>query len=432
MWPELDFSMTRTDIIKAAFKVWGRDLYRTTSLSQIALELGVSKPALYRHFKDKNALLDAMYVFFYDDFAVFMKTGYEKAVNAGGGRETYLILLRTIAEYYVRNREAMLFSLTQVFNKSERENLSKEFLARGIDFAHPVFGERVTTGVETTYPSKMQLTMTTLVFGVAQFHHHDREDSRIPLTESLPEDQVKRILMEVENRIINGLSLDAQKVQALDYEALERRVAGTVYEETETNALLRAAAEAVAEAGPWNTTMEMVARRSGLSKSGLYAHFKNKQDMLAQLFITEFMSIVNFAKAQIEASSVFEDQLYLAIVSIVDYLRCRPEFLLALDWIKTGRLDLGGEIPLRLKAAINDIKIEAIQKIDHHFLFKIAEWVLFMIVNTLALWPSNRLGDLICMGNSQSTIWAKKAKEVPNECFRLLFRYIALGLEGLN
>jgi AcrR family transcriptional regulator len=45
--------------------------------------------------------------------------------------------------------------------------------------------------------------------------------------------------------------------------------------------------------------MEMVARRSGLSKSGLYAHFKNKQDMLNRFFITEFTRIANYAKAQI-------------------------------------------------------------------------------------------------------------------------------------
>ena len=55
--------MTNDDIIKAAFKVWGRELYRTTSLTEIALELGVSKTALYRHFKDKDSILEAKYEF---------------------------------------------------------------------------------------------------------------------------------------------------------------------------------------------------------------------------------------------------------------------------------------------------------------------------------------------------------------------------------
>jgi AcrR family transcriptional regulator len=369
--------------------------------------------------------MEAMYAYFYDDITGFLKNGYEKAINAAGSRETYIVLLRTIAEYYLRNMEAMVFSLVQVFNKKDNKSLRDEFHNRGICFSHPAFGER-----PARYPSKMQLTMTTLILCVAQFHHHDREDSRIPLTENLPEEQVRRVLLETENQVTKGLRLDAQKVAALDYEALEQLAVGIEYEDTETNTLLRAAAEAVGEAGPWNMTMEMVARRSGLSKSGLYAHFKNKQDMLAQLFITEFMNIVNFAKVQIEASSVLEDQLYLAIVSIVDYLRSRPEIFLALDWIKTGRFDLGIKFPLILKRTIKDINIKAIQKIDLQFLVRIAEWVLFMIVNTLALWPSNQAGE--STGKSQSATLAKKAAEVPNESFRLLFRYIALGLEGLD
>ena len=420
--------MTQNDIIKAALKVWGRDLYRTTSLSQVAQELGVSKPALYRHFSNKDALLDAMYTFFYDDFAGFMKNGYENALNAGDCHESFLIWIRAIGEYYVRNRETLLFSLVQVYNNRNKETLRTEFELRGINFAHPAFRGSLTM----PYPSKMQLTMATLLSCVAQFHHHDRENMGLPIEGTLQEDLVNKIVSGIEDRVIKGLNLDAQRVMAMNYETLEERVTGTVYEDTETNALLRAVAAAVAEAGPWNASMEMVAQRSGLSKSGLYAHFKNKQDMLTQLFITEFSTMANFAKAQIENTSVFEEQLYVTIVSIVDYLRSRPEILLSLDWIKTGRLDLGKELPLKLFQMIKSIKVEAIQNFDGTFLVRIAEWVLFMIVNTLALWPSNQGENSTSAGNSQGKNWALKAAEVPNESFRLLFRYIALGLEGLN
>jgi len=127
----------------------------------------------------------------------------------------------------------------------------------------------------------------------------------------------------------------------------------------------------------------------------------------------------------------------MAIISIVDYLRSRPEILLALDWIKTGRLDLGEELSSRLYRIINDIKVEALQNFDQHLLVRIAEWVLFMIVNTLALWPSKQEGDSLHPGvlrefKNQNMDWAKQAADIPNKSLRLLFRYIALGLEGLN
>ena len=406
--------MTNDDIIKAAFKVWGRDLYRTTSLAEIAQELGVSKPALYRHFKDKNALLDAMHTAFFDDCALFLKTGCEQAEAAASTREAYLAFIKTIAEYYIRNREAFIFSHILVYNCHERKNTVEELKNRGINFKHSVFENK--SGL---YPAKMQLLLVTVVFCIANFHYENFKTDRVP-----NEEMIKAALNRIEDLIKKGLKMDGQKISALDYERLEKQAAGLVGKNKEDNALLKA----VAEAGPWDASMEMVAKRSGLSKSGLYAHFKNKQDMLAQLFITEFSKIVNFAKAQIETTEVHEEQLYLAIISIVYYLRSRPEIFVAMDWLKTRQLDLGKSMPGRLYRIIRSIKMEAIRKQDQHFLFWAAQWVIFMIVNTLALWPS-RIKELSSAGDNG---WTKSAVDVPNECFRVLFRFISLGLEGLN
>ena len=303
----------------------------------------------------------------------------------------------------------------------------KEYFKRGIDFSHPALREKEVA----SYPPKMQLAMATLIFCVANFHHHSCDgESCSCQAPALSEEQVKETLAGIEGRITGGLGLDADIVAGLNYRELEQRVAGMEYEDTETNALLRAAAEAVAEVGPWDASMEMVARHSGLSKSGLYAHFKNKQDMLAQLFITEFTRIVNSARMQIETSIVPEEQLYLAIISIVDYLRSRPEILVALDWIKTRNVELGMEVPGRLYRIINDIKLEAIRNYDQYMLVWVAQWILFMIVNTLAWWP--RVEDPSHDKGDWNKMWARKAAEIPNESFRILFRFIALGLEGAN
>ena len=60
--------MTKADVIDAAFKAWGRGFYLNTSLSYVARELQVCKPALYRHFRNKQALLNAMIVYFFVRF----------------------------------------------------------------------------------------------------------------------------------------------------------------------------------------------------------------------------------------------------------------------------------------------------------------------------------------------------------------------------
>ena len=412
--------MTRDDIVKTAFKVWGRDLYRTMSLTQISQELGVSKPALYRHFRDKDALLDAMYTAYFDDCAAFIRDSYHRAVSADK-KEAGLIMMRIFSEYYIRNKDLFVFALIQVFSRRESKYRGDELRERGIDLQRLADEE----GGSIRYPSNLLLFVTNLVFDISFFHRFGLKRGEIP-----SDDQVKKTVAQIENQALHGLGLDARKVAALNYQELEERAAKTEYGDTENNVLLRAVAGAVAEAGPWNASMEMVARLSGLSKSGLYAHFKNKKDMLGKLFVTEFTRIMDFARAQIETSEVPEEQLYLAIITIVNYLRARPEILVAMDWIKTRRLDIGRGSSGRLYRIIRGIKQKAIQEQDKHLLVRIGHWIIFMITNTLVWWPGDQKMDPSRPDHSGDL--KKNVEEIPNESFRILFRFIALGLEGLN
>ena len=256
---ERSVTMTKDDIIQAAFKVWGRDLYRTTSLSQISGELRVSKPALYRHFKDKDDLLKAMNTAFFDDCAGFIRTGYDNALAAGNRVESPLIIMRAVSEYYIRNKEAFVYSLVKAFNNQDKNTMSNELSSRGIDFTRLTFGE----SGPAFYPSKTQLIIVTLIFNISQFHLQRYKNAEAP-----SEDEVKKAIAQIENWIKKGLQLDERKVVSLNFERLEQQAAVQNHNDTENNAILRAVAEAVAEAGPWNASMEMVAKRSGLSKSG--------------------------------------------------------------------------------------------------------------------------------------------------------------------
>ncbi|GHV91735.1 hypothetical protein AGMMS50268_22380 [Spirochaetia bacterium] len=441
--------MTKTDIIKAAFKVWGRCLYQTTSLTDLARELGVSKPALYRHFKDKEALMEAMYTSYFDDYAAFIKADHDRAM-AMNNAEGHFILMRRITEYYIRNRDAFVFSLIRVFGSRQMDTIREQLARRGVDNWRMVQFEKELS----SYPSKVQLSVVTLTFWIAHFHRYEHKSDEIP-----SEAQVQQALAAVEKRIVGGLGLAGDRLTAIDYEDLERRSAETVYEDTQDNALLRAVAGAVAEAGPWNASMEMVAQRSGLSKSGLYAHFKNKQDMMGQLFLTEFDRIINYAELNIKASAVPEEQLYLAIISIADYLRSRPEILVALDWIRTRRLDLGLSFPPRLYRFITNIKLDAFQErqdkaagggissgdnsgicygIDGEAETSsdwLAQWILFLIVHTLMRCPQPGERPFMPQGARQKgpeALQAHSLAEIPNDSFRILFRFIAMGLKGFD
>jgi AcrR family transcriptional regulator len=299
-----------------------------------------------------------------------------------------------------------------------------ELRARGLDFSRLMDGEGFGKDGLRSLSPVFQLMSVTTSFWIALFHRFGYAPEDQP-----SEEQIQTALGFVNNRVALGLDLEAEKVNALDYAALEHQASQRVYEETEDNKLLRAVAGAVAEAGPWSASMEMVAHRSGLSKSGLYAHFKNKKDMITQLFITEFTRIIDYARMNIKGSETPEEQLYLVIISIADYLRSRPEILIALDWIKTRRLELGlKEHPTikqpELFRIITDIDLEALRGPEEQ---RIGQWILFLIVATLMRGGAENSSGLgLCESHSMDF------SAVTNESFRTLYRYITLGLKGFN
>jgi AcrR family transcriptional regulator len=396
--------MNKTDIIETALLVWGRELYKTTSLSRLAQALGVTKPALYRHFASKKALLDGIYGYYCDHYAQYMKTACDRAVEDRDRNQGILLIVRNIAEYYARHKHIFIFFLFEVYGNTIRDgDILEQFASRGMDvtkyWSFP-------NGKEE-YPNRARLIVSATLFLVTLFHTGRAGNPADPA-----EAEIQKFLSGVEGIIFHGLGFDRNLVGALDFEKLERT--GNCALPPEGEGLLKAVADAVAQAGPWNASMGMVARQSGLSKSTLYAHFKNKADMLCRMFITELDRIVRHAEAGRSLSAKPEEQFYLAIVSIANYLRSRPEILVAMDWMRTRRLDLDFSEFSGVRRLFAGIKVKAagLAALDPTG-ETMARWVLFLIVNTLMRRPG---------GSSFA--------DVPDVSFRILYKFVALGIEG--
>jgi AcrR family transcriptional regulator len=409
--------MTKTEVIEAAFKAWGREFYLNTSLSQVARELGVSKPALYRHFINKQALLDAMTGYFFSDFADFIRADYENALKTGDNGKSIFIMTRIVAEYYARNANIFIFLMIKLQNRKLDEfNIMKELRIRGIEM------EKLYEPVKNYYflPLGARLLNATLTFFIADFHKKGKT-----LTNPPSEAAIARLIDAIEKIIGSGLCYTDEEIAALDFEALENRITGMVSGAGD-DPLLKAVAGAVAEAGPWGASMEQVAHRSGLSKSSLYCHFKNKQDMLHQLFVTEFARIMDFARLGMRQSAVPTEQLYLGIFSIVEYLRSKPDILVAMDWIRNRGISLKPpeDIP---ESQIDFLRL--FENIEIKFLnvmpdyagrgggrsLWLTPWILFLIINTLM---------------QKNT--GHNMKNVPNDDIRFLYRLITFGIGGFK
>ena len=419
--------MTNDDVITAAFRVWGQEFYKTTSLAKLAETLGVSKPALYRHFPDKQSLLDTMEECFYDDYAAALKPAMEEALKNRSWQKSLLSLIQFISGYFARHFDYFIYSLIRLHGSKENQFLYAEPMRkRGVSF------EKFRTGVSADRPSTLFLAGITALFETGMFHKQRLgvKDGAIPkkLEESWfsesSEEEVRRFTETVVERIRLGLLFDRALVEALPYEELESRDTGIL---APPDPLLKAIAEAVAEEGPWNASMETVARRSGLSKSGLYAHFKSKEDMLSRLFMTEFGRIAQCAAAHTVAAKTPEEGLYLVILSITDYLKARPEILVVLDWVRIQRLELDLSVPAELFNFFAGLTIGVQFENGRE---NVSSWILFLLITTL-VYTQTAFGGGIQSASLRPQSEASK-KEIDYDSLRKLFKFISCGIEGLE
>ena len=404
--------MTKKEIIEAAFRVWGRDFYRKTSLSQLARELKVSKPALYRHFENKQELTAAMTEYFCDDFASSTGDGFDKALQASDADEGIFIIIESIAGYFARNVYSLLFSMVNIYDRNmDVHTVSEKIKENGVDM------NTIQLVIEKKYDANqaiLKLIFASLTFYMSHFHKANRSFKNSP-----SDKQIKEIIFTINTIIKKGLGFTLEDAGALDFENLEKQVEGTMHS-IKPEPLFQAVAEAVAEAGPWDASMDMVAKRMGLRKSSLYCHFKNKKDMLRRLFIGEFRSIIEFARHGIKLSEKTAEQLYLGIYSIAVYLRSRPEILIAMGWIRTRKLDLGKpDKKFEILRLFEDIEIESVKSIGEEEKQRISHWILFLLINIL-IRPYLSNNDL----QNGSYI------NTQNNDIRILYRLITLGLGG--
>jgi len=398
--------------------VWGRKFYQKNSLSQLAKELKVSKPALYRHFSSKQALSAAMTGRYFDDFAASTREAFEQAQKAEDADEGIFTILRSIAAFFARNVYALVFSLTNIYDqKLDGREIAERLKERGVDMLELY---RIIEKKYKVDPALIQLIMATLTFLMSFFHKTNDSFENTPSG-----GEIQNIVSTVCASIERGLGYDRERVNALDYEKLENQVNKTM-RSAEPEPMFKAVAEAVAQAGPWDASMDMVARRMGLSKSSLYGHFKNRNDMLRRLFMSEFKRIINFARQGIGLSADTAEQLYLGIYSIAVYLRSRPEILITLGWIRTRKLDFGKpDKKFEMFRLFEDVDIEPVRDRGEEVKQQVSHWIIFLLINIL-MRPKQ---------DNDESGWLNMKTGIPNpnidnNDIRLLFRFITLGLGG--
>jgi AcrR family transcriptional regulator len=123
---------TKEKILQAALRLFARDGYEAVPVSAIAAEVGVTKPALYKHYKSKRDIFDHI-------VARMAKTNKEKAKDFGVPVGTFANSAESSHESYLAKIKDFSLSMFKFWTEDEFASSFRRMLTieqyRNLDMA---------------------------------------------------------------------------------------------------------------------------------------------------------------------------------------------------------------------------------------------------------------------------------------------------------
>ena len=124
---------TKQLILDAAFSFYKQPCFKDFSMSQLAAKVGISKTAIYRHFKNKDAVVENMKEQFFDIFYAQLSTIQNKNLDSKTFNEKIIKIISFFAEnsQYI-NYFIILHAQIKDFEKKVCDELRSKGLEDGI------------------------------------------------------------------------------------------------------------------------------------------------------------------------------------------------------------------------------------------------------------------------------------------------------------
>jgi len=332
----------REEIINTAFRVWGDNFFYKTSLSSLAKSLGISKTALYRYFDSKESLIRAMRETLLCIHRDLCQRFHEETEGKDFKHRLDLfdeIILQFYGENYWYFRFIFIYFIPQSedsFQKLKQlKQLQKELFP--LDQLEAEFGwNKKELPVVQSYISASGIFLL--------FHN----SMRVFSSEKVISDEIGALQKKI---LLEGFSQD-RILKEIDYKRIENRSWVKRNELLEQDRIFTAIAKVVSEDGLWKASLEKIADQAGMSKSSLYFHFKNKNDMLWEMIDRERHCVGQLYLEKSSGLRNMEERLYAYIVVFSSYMRLKTDFLSVMNWFRFQGFKI--EVPCEAESPMND------------------------------------------------------------------------------
>jgi AcrR family transcriptional regulator len=338
---------TKELILDAAFSFLEMPRFDSFSMNELAAKVGVSKPAIYRHFTNKEAVLEAMENRIVENLAFFLKEiGSQDKVLAQKS-------LANLVDYFVANPSHINYLIAQISSTPNYEELLFEKLyERDVSF--------VREGDKNVYIENFRSDMNRFsqhVFcGMSVFFFVKAQEQffkmgHIPkFSENFGE--------KVVNLLFGGLASSTEPGDAFHPEPIsdsrkkELLNLCKIPHETfpEENRIFTALASVIEKYKIPGVTVERIAAELNMAKSSLYEYFENKNQMVKCLINKELQLLQTIIIENSAEAKNFTEYVYILMASEMEYFSHRPSIIPICGWLLMG----GEEISEQNRAACED------------------------------------------------------------------------------
>jgi AcrR family transcriptional regulator len=318
-------SERRAQIIAGAFEAWGRGVFFQTRLDDVAGRLGMTRPALYRHFRGKKALLQAMEDRFLADYRELGCSWDTGAVDGGAVAAAHRFVGSRV-EFFGANIAYLYFMMNHVGTHHESGVLG-EMAAQTARLA----GLLATAPDVYDAPTAADYVRATTTF----FLMRAGLKNEVLRPRTLAPTEREPLAALVSDLCTSGYAAPGRLRERPPMEEIEATCAVAPHEVPEEHPILRAVAETVAEHGFGDASIDRIARRAGLTKSSLYFHFRDREEMFAKLLERhqERLAAILASRA-LRVGGGTERQLYCFLVVLGSYFKTVETIPAVFNWFR--------------------------------------------------------------------------------------------------
>lgn len=322
---------TKELILEAAFSFYIKPYIRDFSMSELAAKVGLSKPAIYRHFKSKAELQNEMRSRFFYLIAQVLKEAQENSGKSSGKSSGGKIYLESLIEFLAENIQYINYFICEVTVEHDFFDLMDKNLA--LCGVMKKMEDIIDLKDEVYSRARSSFVGISILFFIKA-----RRDAAARNENVAGVKQFASSIVEFLGKGLRGFSKKGEAAWPSEISEnrileLERLCSIKNLGLPEESKIFKAIASVIRKFSTSGVTVEGIAGELGMAKSSLYFYFENKNQMIFSLVKKEVSLLFTICQENMAEARNFSELVYINLMTEINFFLERSSMLSICGWL---------------------------------------------------------------------------------------------------